>query len=103
MDDADIEYLKACMAQGMIVWICQADGKWARVISIGPAPKPKDPDDVPEPCDVAYISHRLGFYCALAAVGIEDVIVTSGNVANWPSQKETIHAHRNVCDPAQLA
>jgi hypothetical protein len=79
MIDDDIDYLKAILTTGLKVW-WRNSGVLEPVSEIGEHCEERGP--------VAYLRRGTGHYVALDNCEPSDFIITTGDLADWPSRWE---------------
>lgn len=76
MFDNQIEKLKEYLAAGLIVWVRAGSGRWLQVHHWS------EWDD--EPGGVLWHAGTVNEYSALCCVGLDDLMVTTPDIAKWP-------------------
>jgi hypothetical protein len=102
MDDVkDVEYLKNCLVAGLLVWIHLKGWQQVdRISTLNSEPSVEgsdvvldDPQTFNPPGEVAYLLNRSG-YAALYNVDLTDIMVTSSDIARFPSKLAVDNPHQ---------
>jgi hypothetical protein len=89
MNETEVNYLKSCLAAGLLVWWRGGNG-WLLVTAVTDSRKGVNKEDS-EPGPVAYLEDG---YLALDATDQNDLMVTTPNL--WKRGADEDHPHRTT-------